>query len=192
MPCSDTLIAGIDEVGRGCIAGAVIAAVVILDKTKPIVGLDDSKKLSPRRRQILYSEIQESALDWSVGRAEPSEIDRINILQASLLAMQRAFSGLTIKPDKVLVDGNMLPKLNCPATAVIGGDRLIAEISAASILAKVFRDTEMQFLDRLYPGYEFGKHKGYPTKAHLNCLAQQGVIEINRTSFGPVRKLILS
>jgi ribonuclease HII len=184
------MIAGIDEVGRGCIAGAVVAAVVILDKSRPIQGLDDSKKLTPRRRQMLCSEIQTLALDWSIGRAEACEIDRINILQASLLAMQRAFFGLNSQPDWVYVDGNVLPSLNCSATAVIGGDQLVPEISAASILAKVHRDKEMQFLDKLYPGYQFSKHKGYPTKAHLLGISQRGVTEIHRTSFAPVKKLI--
>lgn len=187
---SEHLIAGIDEVGRGCIAGAVIAAVVILDKTKPIEGLDDSKKLSPRQRQQLCSKIRMLAGAWSIGRAEPSEIDRINILQASLLAMQRAFSSLPIKPDWVYVDGNVLPTLNCPSTAVIGGDRYIPEISAASILAKVYRDNEMQFLDSLYQGYDFSKHKAYPTKTHKRRIAQQGVTEIHRCSFAPVKALI--
>lgn len=184
------MVAGIDEVGRGCIAGAVMAAVVVLDKSRPIQGLNDSKKLSPRRREVLCSEIQMLALDWSIGRAEPCEIDRINILQASLLAMQRAFSGLKNRPDWAYVDGNILPTLNCSATAVVGGDQIIPEISAASILAKVHRDKEMQFLDRLYPGYEFSKHKGYPTQVHLHGISKLGVTEIHRTSFGPVKKLI--
>ena len=190
MSISDQLIAGIDEVGRGCLAGSVFAAVVILDKAKPIQGLDDSKKLSPRRRAILCAEIQTFAKDWSIGRADPSEIDQINILQASLLAMQRAFSGLACKPDWVCVDGNVLPALNCPGEAIVGGDQLIPEISAASIIAKVCRDKEMLFLDCLYPGYEFGKHKGYPTRAHRQCMSQLGVMEIHRTSFAPVRKLM--
>lgn len=188
---SEPLIAGIDEVGRGCIAGAVIAAVVILDKSKPIAGLDDSKKLSPQRRQDLCSKIQLSALAWSIGRAEPCEIDRINILQASLLAMQRAFSSLSINPDWVYVDGNVLPRLDCPATAVIGGDRLIPEISAASIVAKVYRDNEMKFLDSLYLGYDFAKHKAYPTKDHKQRIVQQGITEIHRTSFAPIREQII-
>ena len=190
MSIPDRLIAGIDEVGRGCIAGPVIAAVVILDKSRPIQGLADSKKLSSRHRQTLSAEIQTLALDWSIGRAEPSEIDKINILQASLLAMQRAFSGLTCKPDWVYVDGNKMPRLACPGEAIIGGDQLIPEISAASILAKVFRDKEMHYLDSLYSGYQFGKHKAYPTKIHLSNMSQYGVTEIHRLSFAPVKKLI--
>lgn len=188
MSNAGQLIAGIDEVGRGCLAGAVVAAVVILDNSSPIAGLADSKKLTPSRRTQLSQEIQMLALDWSIGRADPSEIDQINILQASLLAMQRAFLGLKTRPDWVYVDGNKLPILTCPGEAVIGGDQLIPEISAASILAKVYRDNEMAFIDSLYPGFEFSKHKGYPTKVHLQSLDQQGPTEIHRFSYAPVSK----
>lgn len=181
-------IAGIDEVGRGCIVGPVVAAAVILDAARPIAGLTDSKKLSEKRRVALAEEIKAKALAWAIGRAEASEIDRINILQASFLAMRRAFSQLPVKADYILVDGNQLPGIACPGEAVVGGDALIAEISAASILAKVARDAEMEVLDRLYPGYQFGVHKGYPTASHLTALAQLGVSPQHRRSFAPVKK----
>lgn len=184
------LVAGIDEVGRGCIVGPVMAAAVILDPARPIVGLTDSKKLSEKRRCLLAVEIKAKALAWAVGRAEASEIDRINILQASFLAMQRAFSQLQIQPDFIKVDGNRMPVVACPGEAVVGGDALVAEISAASILAKVARDNEMAVLDRLYPGYSFAVHKGYPTKLHLAALAQLGVSPQHRNSFAPVKKLL--
>ncbi|QPK64271.1 ribonuclease HII [Methylomonas sp. LL1] len=183
-------VAGIDEVGRGCIVGPVVAAAVILDPAKPITGLTDSKKLSEKRRAVLAEQIRCSALAWAVGRAEASEIDRINILQATMLAMQRAFSQLQYKPDFVKVDGNRLPNLDCPGEAVVQGDLLIAEISAASILAKVARDTEMEVLDRLYPGYQFSVHKGYPTQLHLQALHQFGVTPQHRASFAPVKKIL--
>lgn len=183
-------IAGIDEVGRGCIVGPVVAAAVILDPDKPIVGLTDSKKLSEKKRSLLAAEIRAKALCWAVARAEASEIDRINILQATFVAMQRAFSQLSIRPDYVMVDGNRLPDIDCPAEAVVGGDALIAEISAASILAKVARDEEMATLDRFYPGYGFAVHKGYPTKAHLAALAQLGITPQHRRSYAPVKKFL--
>ncbi|MDT4329214.1 ribonuclease HII [Methylomonas sp. MED-D] len=184
------LIAGIDEVGRGCLVGPVVAAAVILDPAKPIAGLTDSKKLSEKRRAALADEIKVKALAWAVGRAEASEIDRINILQATFVAMRRAFSQLAIKPDYIMVDGNRLPGIACPGEAVVGGDALVAEISAASILAKVARDTEMDVLDRLYPGYQFAVHKGYPTKAHLAALAELGVSPQHRRSYAPVKKFL--
>lgn len=184
------LIAGIDEVGRGCLVGPVVAAAVILDPAKPIAGLTDSKKLSEKRRAALADEIKVKALAWAVGRAEASEIDRINILQATFVAMRRAFSQLAIKPDYIMVDGNRLPGIVCPGEAVVGGDALVAEISAASILAKVARDTEMDVLDRLYPGYQFAVHKGYPTKTHLSALAELGVSPQHRRSYAPVKKFL--
>lgn len=184
------MIAGIDEAGRGCIAGAVIAAVVILHPERPLAGLADSKQLSPTRRKVLAERIKTDAAAWAIGRAEASEIDRINILQASLLAMQRAYAGLDLQPELVLVDGNRLPTLPCPAQAVVRGDSLVAAISAASILAKVSRDEEMQVLDALYPGYDFAVHKGYPTAAHLQRLQQLGVSPLHRKTFGPVRRLL--
>ena len=182
------LIAGIDEVGRGCIIGPVIAAAVILDPQRPIHGLTDSKKLSEKKRQRLAAEIKSSALGWAIGRAEASEIDTINILQASLLAMQRAVSQLNPQPDLARVDGNRLPLLPCPGEAIVQGDLLISEISAASILAKVSRDEEMLILDKLYPGYDLAIHKGYPTKAHLAALNQHGPCPQHRFSFGPVKR----
>ena len=183
------LVAGIDEVGRGCIAGPVLAAAVILRPGTVIQGLTDSKKLSPRRRESLGREIKEKAVAWAIGRAEPVEIDRINILQASLLAMRRAYDALPIKPEWVKVDGNRYPKLPCPGEAIVGGDLSVAEISAASILAKVARDTEMDILDALYPGYQFAIHKGYPTPSHKARLAELGASPLHRLSFAPVSRL---
>ena len=165
--------------------------MVILDPAKPIDGLNDSKKLSKQKRLQLVEHIKTSACAWAVARAEASEIDRINILQASLLAMQRAFAHVAHLSDYVLVDGNHLPELNCPGEAVIQGDQLIAEISAASILAKVARDEEMLILDRLYPGYDFGVHKGYPTKLHLAKLKELSPTPQHRTSFAPVKKFLV-
>lgn len=189
---SSILIAGLDEVGRGCIVGPVIAAAVILHPDKPIAGLTDSKKLTEKKRRLLAEQIKASAVCWAVGRAEASEIDTINILQATLVAMQRAFSMLEPSPVFAKVDGNRLPTLPCPAQAIVQGDLLVAEISAASILAKVARDEEMLTLDRLYPGYHFAVHKGYPTQQHLTALQQQGVTPQHRRSFAPVRKILLT
>lgn len=182
--------AGVDEVGRGPLAGPVVAAAVILDETKPIDGLADSKKLSARRREELSVMIKARALCWALGRAEVEEIDRLNILQASLLAMQRAVMALTIQPELVLVDGNQAPKLIYPVTTVIRGDATEPSISAASILAKVARDAEMLDLDKRYPEYGFSLHKGYPTRAHIDALQKQGVSPIHRRSFGPVRQVL--
>jgi len=182
------LIAGIDEVGRGCLAGPVFAAAVILDRSRPITGLADSKTLNPNQRQRLYKIIIENAGAWAIGRAEASEIDNINILQASLLAMSRAFSMLAIKPDWVRVDGIHFPKIDCLGETVIQGDTKYSEISAASILAKVARDHEMATLDKLYKGYSFSKHKGYPTKLHLQQLKHFGILQLHRKSFAPVRQ----
>ncbi len=176
--------------GRGCIVGAVISAAVILDPDKPIDGLADSKKLTEKKRNRLAEEIKQHAKAWAIGRAEPSEIDHINILQASLLAMSRAFSQLQLKADWVQVDGNVFPDIPCAGETIIQGDAKIAEISAASILAKVARDTEMQTLDALYPGFNFAKHKGYPTKALLESLSRLGVTEQHRKSYAPVKKLL--
>lgn len=185
------LIAGVDEVGRGPLIGAVVTAAVILDPNQPILGLADSKKLTEKKRLSLAEEIKQKALCWALGRAEADEIDRLNILHASLLAMQRAVDNLTISPDFVLVDGNKIPPtLTMPAQAVVKGDSLVAEISAASILAKVARDQEMIELDKHYPQYAFAQHKGYPTQLHLEKLAQFGALPEHRRSFAPVRKII--
>ena len=183
-------IAGVDEVGRGPLAGPVIAAAVILDETKPIEGLADSKVLSATRREELASLIRERALCWALGRAEVEEIDRLNILRASLLAMQRAVAALSLPPELVLVDGNQVPDLQCAVQAIVRGDATVPAISAASILAKVTRDAEMIQMDVLYPEYGFSKHKGYPTEHHLMALEKCGVSSIHRRSFGPVRKLL--
>ncbi len=185
------LTAGVDEVGRGPLAGPVIAAAVILGQGRPIEGLADSKKLSPKRREELSEIIKSQAIAWAIGRAEVEEIDNINILQASLLAMSRAVELLHVKPTLALVDGNKLPDLKCKAKAIIKGDSKIAEISAASIIAKVARDAEMDALDKLYPGYGLGKHKGYPTKAHVQALQKLGVTVIHRRSFKPVKNVLL-
>ncbi len=183
-------IAGVDEVGRGPLVGAVVTAAVILDPNQPIEGLADSKKLSEKRRIALAEEIKAKALSWSLGRAEPEEIDRLNILHATMLAMQRAVAGLAITPDFVLVDGNRIPQLPMPAQAVVKGDSLVAEISAASILAKVARDLEMEELDKQYPAYGFAQHKGYPTKLHFEKLAELGATPFHRKSFAPVAKIL--
>lgn len=183
-------IAGVDEVGRGPLVGAVVTAAVILDPARPIVGLADSKKLSEKRRNALYEEIIEKALSWSLGRAEPHEIDELNILHATMLAMQRAVAGLSIEPDFVLIDGNRCPRLPMASQAVVKGDSRVAEISAASILAKVTRDREMEVLDAQFPDYGFAQHKGYPTAFHLERLAQLGATEHHRRSFGPVKRVL--
>lgn len=181
-------IAGVDEVGRGPLCGPVVTAAVILDPNNPIAGLNDSKKLTEKKREALFVEIQTKALAWCIARAEVEEIDRLNILQATMLAMQRAVQGLSIKPDLALIDGNRCPQLSIPSEAVVQGDGLVAEISAASILAKVSRDREMAILDQKYPGYGIAKHKGYPTPAHLKALQELGPTPIYRRSFGPVRR----
>ncbi|WP_341488849.1 ribonuclease HII [Photobacterium damselae subsp. damselae] len=184
------LIAGVDEVGRGPLVGAVVTAAVILDPNNPIEGLTDSKKLSEKKRNALFDEIKEKALAWSLGRCEADEIDELNILQATMVAMQRAVAGLNIAPDFVLIDGNKTPELPMPAQAVVKGDLRVAEISAASILAKVTRDREMDELDAQYPQFGFAKHKGYPTKAHFAALEEHGVIEQHRKSFKPVKRIL--
>lgn len=184
------LLAGVDEAGRGPLVGNVVAAAVILDPQQPIVGLNDSKKLTARRREALAVEIRDKALAWHVASATPAEIDRINILQASMLAMQRAVAGLCIQPQQVLVDGNRTPVLDCAVEAVVGGDACVAEISAASILAKVARDAEMVQLHQCYPHYGFARHKGYPTPEHLAALTQYGPLPEHRRSFRPVARLL--
>ena len=183
-------VAGVDEVGRGPLAGAVVAAAVILDPNNPIPGLNDSKKLSAKRRDALDALIRERALDFCLGRAEVEEIDEINILEASLLAMQRAVAGLRVSPDRALIDGNRLPALACPAEAVVGGDGLVDAIKAASIIAKVARDREMEALDVQYPGYGLSRHKGYPTAAHIAALKQLGPSDIHRMSFAPCQRAL--
>ena len=190
FPDAPGFIAGVDEAGRGPLAGPVIAAAVILDETSPIDGLADSKVLSAGRREELAVQIREHALCWALGRAEVDEIDRLNILRASLLAMQRAVAALSRPPILVLVDGNQAPELACQVQTVVRGDATVPAISAASILAKVARDTEMCELDALYPGYGFARHKGYPTAAHLDALEKQGISAIHRRSFAPVNRLL--
>lgn len=184
------LIAGVDEAGRGPLAGPVVAAAVILSPRRPVEGVTDSKKLTPRRREILAHTIKERALAWAVARAEVEEIDRINILQASLLAMQRAVAALDPPPHHVQVDGNHCPVFPCPAEAIVGGDCKEAAIGAASILAKVARDEEMVLLDDRYPGYGLARHKGYPTREHLQAIGRLGVTAIHRRSFKPIREMI--
>ena len=186
--CSD--LAGVDEAGRGPLAGDVVAAAVILDPARPIDGLRDSKKLSAARREALARLIRERALAWSVARASVAEIDRLNILQAALLAMHRAVHSLVPQPAYVLVDGNRLPRWHYASAPVIGGDDRVPAIAAASILAKVQRDGELIALERRYPGYGFAAHKGYPTAAHLQALRALGVSPVHRRSFGPVKKLL--
>ena len=185
------LICGVDEAGRGPLAGPVVAAAVILDPRQPIDGLNDSKKLTAVRRETLAVEIREKALAWAVAEASVQEIDRINILQASLLAMQRAVSGLSLMPEKALVDGNKCPVLACPVEAIVGGDGKLAAIAAASILAKTVRDALMQELHVLYPQYGFDRHKGYPTALHLAALREHGISPVHRRSYGPVAQLML-
>lgn len=183
-------IAGVDEVGRGPLVGDVVTAAVILDPARLIPGLNDSKKLSEKKRDVLFDIILEQALAVAVGRCSPQEIDELNILQATMVAMQRAVAALPIRPDCVLVDGNRVPVLDMPAQAIVKGDALVAEISAASIIAKVTRDREMCELDALYPQYGFAQHKGYPTAAHLAALQQYGVLPEYRRSFRPVKQLL--
>ncbi|MDX1588969.1 MAG: ribonuclease HII [Oleiphilaceae bacterium] len=184
------LLAGVDEVGRGPLAGPVVTAAVILDPDRPIAGLNDSKRLSEKKREALFDEIREKALAWCVARAEVAEIDRFNIYQATLLAMTRAVAGLATAPEYVLVDGNRCPDWHWASEAVIKGDGRVPAISAASILAKVSRDREMQVLDRQYPGYGLAGHKGYPTQSHVAALDSLGVTPLHRRSFRPVREAL--
>ena len=181
------LVAGVDEVGRGPLCGAVVTAAVILDPNRPILGLNDSKKLTEARREKLYDEICEKALSWHIARAEVEEIDELNILHATMLAMQRAVEGLHITPKMAMIDGNRCPRLTMPSEAVVKGDSKVPAIAAASILAKVSRDREMAAFELIYPGYGIGGHKGYPTPVHLEALARLGPTPIHRRSFAPVR-----
>jgi ribonuclease HII len=184
------LVAGVDEAGRGPLAGPVVAAAVILDDLQPIAGLGDSKVLSERKRERLFDEIRAKALACSIAEATVEEIDRLNILQATLLAMQRAVAGLRLPPGHVLVDGNRLPLLKVPAEAIVKGDATVPAISAASILAKVHRDRLCLLMDAAHPGYGFAVHKGYPTPEHLAALLRQGACAVHRRSFGPVRAVL--
>jgi len=185
-----SIVAGVDEVGRGPLVGDVVTCAVILDPQNPIDGLNDSKKLSEKRRDALYQEIMEKARCVSVARCTPEEIDELNILQATLVAMTRAVDALSIEPTFVMVDGNRLPRWKYTAEAIVQGDGTVAEISAASIVAKVTRDREMTELDRVYPDFGFKAHKGYPTKKHLEALEQFGPTPFHRKSFGPVKRLL--
>jgi ribonuclease HII len=184
------LICGVDEAGRGPIAGPVYAAAVVLDADRPIPGLADSKLLAPARREAVASAIRDVARAWSVAWATVEEVDRLNILRATLLAMQRAVAGLGIVPDEAWIDGDRCPELPCRTRAIVGGDRLHAPISAASVLAKTARDAEMRKLHERYPDYGLDRHKGYPTPEHLAALERHGVCEIHRRSFAPVRRLL--
>jgi len=186
----NAIIVGLDEVGRGCLSGPVIAAAVILDKDKKIDGLADSKKLTKLKREALDECIRRDAIAWSIGRAEVLEIDAINILQASLLAMKRAYESLHLKADFARVDGIYYPNIEVEGECIKGGDNLFEEISAASIIAKVYRDNHMNTLDTFYSGYGFSKHKGYPTAEHKKSLKSQGVSNAHRRSFSPVRRLL--
>lgn len=183
-------IAGVDEVGRGPLAGPVVTAAVILQY--PIAGVTDSKKLTPNKRKQLEGLIKQHAICYAYGRVEADEIDRINIHQATLLAMKRAIEALSIKPDSVLVDGLYVPEVSMPCKAIVKGDSLITEIGAASILAKVLRDEEMEVMDALYPGYGFALHKGYPTAQHRAALQKLGACAIHRRSYAPVAATLTS
>ena len=185
-------VCGVDEAGRGPLAGAVFAAAVILDPAHPIEGLADSKTLSPSRREILAGAIRARSLAWSVASASAEEIDAMNILQASLLAMARAVESLTVLPGEVWVDGTQRPRLGLPCRAVVRGDSLVPAISAASILAKTARDAEMRALDAEFPGYGFARHKGYPTPEHLEAITRMGPCAVHRRSFAPVRAAIVA
>lgn len=184
------LACGVDEAGRGPLAGSVVAAAVILDPAHLIAGLNDSKKLSAKRREALAIEIRGSALAWAIAEASVEEIDRLNILQASLLAMRRAVDALSLRPSEALIDGNRCPQLCCTARAIVGGDGKVASIAAASILAKTHRDAQMLELHALYPQYGFDRHMGYPTAAHLAALREHGASPVHRRSYAPVAKLI--
>lgn len=190
FPGYNRKIAGVDEAGRGPLAGPVVAAAVILDPSRPVKGLADSKKLSAQTRSLLAEEIRCSAIAWAIGRIDHVEIDRINILQASLLAMKLAVEALAVMPEHVVVDGNQCPRIILSVEAIVRGDETVPAISAASILAKVCRDEEMVALDTIYPGYGFARHKGYPTADHLTALERLGPSPIHRRSFGPVNRLI--
>lgn len=184
------LICGVDEAGRGPLAGPVFAAAVIFYPSRPITGVADSKSLSAARRERLAKAIKGRALAWAIAQASVEEIDRLNILRASLLAMQRSVEALSVTPHEVLIDGLHCPLLCRPTRAVVRGDKTVAEISAASILAKTARDIEMLRLHDQYPHYGFDRHKGYPTRAHLEALRRHGICDVHRKSFGPVKRLI--
>ena len=183
-------VAGVDEAGRGPLAGPVVAAAVILDENHPITGLNDSKRLSASRRERLFDEIRQKAMAWSVAYASVEEIDSINILQATLLAMRRAVEAVRPTAEYALIDGNRCPQLSCPVRAIIKGDSRVAAISAASIMAKVTRDREMQVLDVMYPGYGLAQHKGYPSRMHIEALQLLGASPVHRRSYAPVRKVL--
>lgn len=189
---SKLILAGVDEVGRGPLVGDVVACAVILEDEKLLQQLTDSKKLSEKKREHFYSLIIENASSYCVGSCSPQEIDKYNILQASLIAMKRSVEGLSVRPDEVLVDGNKLPKWDYKAQAIVKGDLTVPVISAASIVAKVVRDKQMLELDKKYPEYGFAKHKGYPTKAHFEALEKYGPLQEHRKSFGPVARLLES
>ena len=184
------LLCGVDEAGRGPLCGNVVAAAVILAPQRPIAGLRDSKKLTARRRELLAAEIRTHALAWAIGEASVAEIDRLNILHATMLAMQRAVAGLSVVPQLVRIDGNRCPALPMPCEAVVGGDASDVSIAAASILAKVERDAQMLALDTQFPAYGFARHKGYPTTEHLRALVEHGVLDCHRRSYAPVRALL--
>lgn len=190
IPYQGIYLAGVDEVGRGPLAGDVVTAAVILDPDRPIKGLADSKKLSEKKREQLFVEIQTKTLAWAIARCSVAEIDELNILQASLLAMHRAVAALAVRAEFVVVDGNRLPRWDYPAKAIIKGDDKIPAIAAASILAKVTRDRELVGLEQQYPGYGFAKHKGYPTRQHLDAIRELGVTPVHRRSYGPVKAII--
>lgn len=184
------LVAGVDEVGRGPLIGSVVAAACILPSHYDLAGLMDSKKVSEKKRQVLSEQIKSQAIAWSIAEASATEVDDINVLQASLLAMHRAVDGLSQQPNFVLVDGNRLPKWSYQAKAIVGGDNLEPAISAASILAKVYRDQQMVELALQYPQYGFEKHKGYPTKQHLLAIQEHGILDQHRKTFGPIKKVL--
>ncbi len=190
VPAVEGMLAGVDEAGRGPLVGNVVAAAVILDPGNPVDGLNDSKKLSASRREQLAEQVRDRAIAWSVVSIDSEQIDRINILQATMLAMQQAVEQLTVPPQHVFIDGNRCPQINVPATAIVKGDSRVAEISAASILAKVERDAQMMVLHQTYPQYGFDRHKGYPTKAHFEALAEHGPCPEHRTSYKPVRECL--
>jgi ribonuclease HII len=190
VPAVEGMLAGVDEAGRGPLVGNVVAAAVILDPGNPVDGLNDSKKLSASRREQLAEQVRDRAIAWSVVSIDSEQIDRINILQATMLAMQQAVEQLTVPPQHVFIDGNRCPQINVPATAIVRGDSRVAEISAASILAKVERDAQMMVLHQTYPQYGFDRHKGYPTKAHFEALAEHGPCPEHRTSYKPVRECL--
>ena len=190
VPYQGIYVAGVDEAGRGALAGDVIAAAVILNPKKPIENLDDSKKIPKKKREFLYNEIKINALDFGIGRANIKEIEELNILNASMLAMKRAVDSLSIQVEYVLIDGNKTPDWKYPSTSIINGDSLVPCISAASIIAKVYRDMEMMKISSKYPSYGFDKHNGYPTRKHKEMLLSDGITEFHRKTYSPVKQLI--